>query len=355
MLGDVRTRLGGLNQAQLYFLKRFWLADGVAVKEARQRTVSFAPSFRRSLAGEVPEDLGFFLQQIVNAAAPAILYGLLALAYGLVYGLTNRINLAFGDMATLGAFAALSGAAFATRAGLGDGVVMVAMAALVAAVSASVWGALFGAKVALPLIARAPQVLLIATTGAGIAIQEFLARAQGSGDHWLSPVMTERFLLTDGPFPVEITAMQMLIVTGGFGLALMTLAAMRVSAFGRKWRAASDDGLMSEMLGINVRGLVVVTFALSTALAGVAGAIFTLHYGATSFHMGTMIGLKALVGAIVGGIGSPAGAFLGGIAVGLIETLWSAYHGLVWREVVILALLAIFLILRPEGLFGRRD
>jgi branched-chain amino acid transport system permease protein len=146
--------------------------------------------------------------------------------------------------------------------------------------------------------------------------------------------------------------MQVLIVAGGGTIGLATLVAMRQSAFGRRWRAVSDDARMAELVGINVQAVVVATFALATAIAGAAGAILTLHYGGTSFHMGTVIGLKALVGAIIGGIGSPAGALVGGVAVGIIETLWSAYHGIVWREAVVLALLAIFLVLRPQGLFG---
>ncbi|MBP0574154.1 branched-chain amino acid ABC transporter permease, partial [Mycobacterium tuberculosis] len=92
---------------------------------------------------------------------------------------------------------------------------------------------------------------------------------------------------------------------------------------------------------VDRRRTLVLTFALASALAGLGGAVLTLHYGGTSFHMGTVIGLKALVAAVVGGIGSLGGALAGGILIGVVETLWSAYRDIEWRDGMVLGLLVV--------------
>jgi branched-chain amino acid transport system permease protein len=111
---------------------------------------------------------------------------------------------------------------------------------------------------------------------------------------------------------------------------------------------------MSRLLGIDPARVLSVTFALAGALAACTGAIVLMYYGGVSFSLGTMIGLKALVAAIIGGIGSLPGALLGGILIGFTETFWSAYEASIWRDVVILSLLVVFLTLQPNGLLGNR-
>ena len=127
---------------------------------------------------------------------------------------------------------------------------------------------------------------------------------------------------------------------------------MRWSTAGRAWRAVADDRTMARLLGIDVWQVLAVSFIVASMLAALGGAILTLHYGGTSFAMGNTIGLKALVAAIIGGIGSLPGAALGGLCLGLVEAVWSAYEPIVWRDGVVFALMIVFLILRPAGLLG---
>ena len=109
---------------------------------------------------------------------------------------------------------------------------------------------------------------------------------------------------------------------------------------------------MAAMCGIRVERTVGATFALSGALAAVSGYMVTLHYGTVGFTMGTMLGFKALVAAVVGGIGSVPGALLGGALIGILETFWSAYLTIADRDLAVFGLLTLALIFRPQGLLG---
>jgi branched-chain amino acid transport system permease protein len=124
------------------------------------------------------------------------------------------------------------------------------------------------------------------------------------------------------------------------------------SRFGRHWRAFADDPGAAALFGVPPGRLLAATFLLAGLLAGLAGWIVAVYYGNVGFAMGTMLGLKALVAAVVGGIGSVPGAFLGGVLVGLVETLWSAYFDIAMREVVVYAILIAVFALRPGGLLG---
>lgn len=352
-LVGVETREGILSDIRLALLKRFWLADPVAVAEAMQ-DVERGPEARRTAPVTVAPETGFLLQQIVNAAAPSALYALVALAYSLVYGLIGRINLAFGDLVMLGAYGALIGVLIGLAGGVGAVGLLLPLAAAVAAASAALWSGVMGKVVFRPLRIRGAQPLLVATIGASIAIQEFVARVQGVKERWLPPILAETHLLAGGPFEVVVTSMQLVVIGGTALTVLAVLVSVARSRFGRAWRAVADDEGMAAMVGIDPGRVLVATFALSGMLAGLAGVIMTVHYGGTGFALGTVIGLKALVAAVLGGIGSLGGAVAGGLAIGLGETLWSAYLPIEWRDAAVLSLLAVVLILKPEGLFGTR-
>jgi branched-subunit amino acid ABC-type transport system permease component len=130
------------------------------------------------------------------------------------------------------------------------------------------------------------------------------------------------------------------------------LIAMRRTRFGRNWRAVADDPKAAALFGVSSRIVYNQTLALSCGLAGLAGTIITLYYGGIGFAGGTGLGIKALVGAIAGGIGSVPGAMLGGLLIGAIEALWSATLPIGNRDIVIYGLLAVLLALKPGGLFG---
>jgi branched-chain amino acid transport system permease protein len=129
----------------------------------------------------------------------------------------------------------------------------------------------------------------------------------------------------------------------------------RFSRIVREWRAYADDPLAAEMMGVSPAATTAKAFALSGALAGLAGATMTASYGAVGYSLSATLTLKALAAAIVGGIGSLPGAFLGGLVIGAVETGWSALFPIDYRDTAVYVLLTVFIALRPAGLLGQRE
>jgi branched-subunit amino acid ABC-type transport system permease component len=341
----VETEAGLLGEARLLYLKRFWLPAAE----------SEAPRVPQGGLPQIPASVAYALQQLVNALALAAIYALLATAYSLIYGLTGRINLAFGEIAVLGAYGAIGAVAAAVALGLHDPLGGLVVAFAFAAALSAGWSVVVGRFVVAPLHERhrLGQPILIATAAVALTAQEFLRVAQGPRERWMPPVFNEPIALAraDG-FVVTVTPMQIAVAALALAAALGVLWLLARSAFGRAWRAFADDPRTAALFGVDARRLIATTFVLAGLCAGLAGWIVAIYYGNISFSLGAMLGLKALVAAVVGGIGSVPGAFLGGICVALIEAAWSAYFDIAARDIVVFSLLIVVFVLRPGGLLG---
>jgi branched-chain amino acid transport system permease protein len=335
-----------LGDARLLFLKRFWLA----VPHTGE-TIALT----RGPLPELPGAIAYAAQQGINALVLAAIYGLLATAYSLIYGLVGRLNLAFGEMAVLGAFGAIGGVGAGIAAGLRNALAGLIVALMFAAFVASLWSWFIGRTVVAPLHARyrLGQPILIATIAAAVAIQEFLRLSQGVREHWLPPTFSEPISLARaGDFTVTVTPMQLTIASAAIAAALAVLWLFARTRFGRNWRAFADDPGAAALFGVSGERLLAAAFLLAGLNAGLAGWIVAVYYGNVSSAMGTVLGLKALVAAVLGGIGRIEGAFLGGIVIGLIEAVWSAYFDIASRDLVLFSLLIVIFVLRPGGLLG---
>jgi branched-chain amino acid transport system permease protein len=127
------------------------------------------------------------------------------------------------------------------------------------------------------------------------------------------------------------------------------------TALGRAQRACEQDQKMAALVGVNVDRTIAITFIIGAALAAVAGVMYLMHYGVVSFYDGFVPGIKAFTAAVLGGIGSLPGAVIGGLLIGLIETLWSAYFSIDYKDVAAFSILVITLIFLPQGLLGRPE
>lgn len=342
----VETDQGPLGEARLTYLKRF-------LSEA-EREGSEPPSSPPPVPS-LPAAAAYALQQLINAIALAAIYALLATAYSLIYGLVGRINLAFGEVAVLGAYGAIGGVAAAVALGLGDALAGLALAFVLAAAISGGWSLLIGRAVVEPLHARhrLGQPILIATAAVALSVQEFLRITQGARERWAPPVFNQPIALARaGDFVVTVTPMQIVVGVFGIAAAAGVLVLLGRTRFGRAWRAFADDPATAALFGVDGKRLLAATFGLAGLLAGLAGWIVAAYYGNISFSMGAMLGLKALVAAVVGGIGSVPGAFLGGVCVALIEAAWSAYFDISVRDIVVFSLLIVVFTLRPGGLLG---
>jgi branched-subunit amino acid ABC-type transport system permease component len=158
-----------------------------------------------------------------------------------------------------------------------------------------------------------------------------------------------------GDFVVTVTPVALTTAASCLLAALALVGVMRLSRFGRAWRACADDPLAAALFGIDRDLVFFQTFSLASALAGLAGCVFTIYYGSVGYAGGVVLGLKSLVAAIAGGIGSVPGALLGGVLLGGAESVWSALFPIEFRDLAIFVLLVLLLVLRPSGLLGSRE
>jgi branched-chain amino acid transport system permease protein len=346
LVGVVTDRRGPLSEVEVFLLRQYWLD---LYEGQGQATDQGAPTEEGGARGAL------YLAQIgVNGITLGGIYGLLAIGYTLVYGIIGRINLAFGEIAMIGAYATFIGIAAIALLGpsaLPLGLIVVLLAA--AAIGA-VHGFVTERLVFRPLREVPSQAPLIATVGLAIFLQEYLRLGQGASERWIQPVFTRAHELVGDPgFAVTVTTGQiliMLLVLLMYGLLWLLMARSR---FGRAARACADDVGMAALCGVDVDRTVALTFSLGAAYAGIAGFVILLRYGGVSFYDGLLVGFKALTAAILGGIGSVPGAMLGGLLVGLLEAGWAGYLAIAYKDVAIFALLAAMLALRPHGLLGQ--
>jgi branched-chain amino acid transport system permease protein len=342
-LTRLQTDEGVLSDMRLHILKRYWL-------ERSGHTTDPSPIANADRVPEIPRAAAVTLQHVLAALPQMAVYALLATAYALVYGLVGRINLAFGDFATLGGYGA-----FLAMAATGGGSLAVALLAalLAAAWTTVVHGALVGRIVFARVAYQRGQVALIASTGLALFIAEYIRIAQGPGMRWTPPLLnvpiglarSEHFIVAATPMALVVALMALIAAAG-------LLVLMRRSRFGRAWRACADDPFAAALMGLSPPRILLAAFVLASLVAGLGGAITTLYYGGVTHSGGLLIGLKALIAAILGGVGSVPGAFLGGLALGAAEALWSAAFPIELRDPAIYALLAIVLAIRPGGFGG---
>ena len=146
--------------------------------------------------------------------------------------------------------------------------------------------------------------------------------------------------------------MALLVAAIAAAAAAALVVAMRRLRFGRLWRAAADDPIAAAMFGIDPRAMLVRTMVLAALLSGIGGVLTTLYYGGVGYSGGLIVGLKALIAAIIGGIGSISGALTGALLVGIAEAVWSGLFPIEYRDPALFVGLVIVLWLKPSGLYG---
>ncbi len=297
----------------------------------------------------------YFLQQLVNGLTLGCVVALIAVGYTLVYSIIGAINFAFGELYMIGAFTGAVALVFLSIIGIGSMVAAIPLALMVAMAINAGYGWATERLVFRPLRHANALMPLIAAIGLSIVLQNYVFVAQGGRDIWLPPIAKSGFVLAkaDG-FSLYVNGQQGLLALVTLVLAAATWYLLACTPFGRAQRASSQDKAMAALVGINIDRVIAGTFALGGALAAAGGLMVASYYSGINFVMGFLMGFKALTAAIVGGMGSFAGALLGGFIVALVETFWAAYLQIEYRDIAVFSLLIVLLVFRPQGLLGER-
>jgi branched-chain amino acid transport system permease protein len=281
------------------------------------------------------------LTQIINGIQIGSIYALVALGYSMVYGIVKLINFAHGDIIMVGAYVC-----WYLIARLG----VPAWAAVLIAVLFSVVLGVTIEKVAYkPLRNSARISLLITAIGISLLLQN-LAQHIFKAD----PRIFANLFPGSKPF-LGFSVSNVTIVTIAVSVALMAGLSLLVSKtrIGKAMRAVSEDKATAELMGINVNTTISFTFALGSALAGIAAVLYICSYSQIEPTMGSMLGLKAFVAAVLGGIGIIPGAVLGGFLIGIAESLTKGFVSSNLADAVVFGILIIVLLIKPTGIFGK--
>jgi branched-chain amino acid transport system permease protein len=298
-----------------------------------------------------------FVQQLINGLTLGAIYGLIAIGYTMVFGIIGMVNFAHGDVFMVSAFIALVTFLILTT---WLGISSVALALLIVLVVAMALTALLNwtiERVAYrPLRGSFRLAPLISAIGMSIFLSNFVQVAQGPRVKSLPPLLHDGIVLMQRDGYQTVISYQQIVIWG-VTAALLVVFWFLVSktSLGRAQRACEQDQKMAALLGINVDRTISITFVIGAALAAVAGTLYLTYYGVVSFADGFVPGIKAFTAAVLGGIGSLPGAVIGGLLIGLVETFWSAYFSIDYKDVAAFSILAVTLIFLPQGILGRPD
>ncbi|ENP44533.1 hypothetical protein P038_01193 [Brucella abortus 99-9971-135] len=296
----------------------------------------------------------YFFQQVINGLALGSIYGLIAIGYTMVYGIIGMINFAHGDIFMLGAFMALIVFLIITTfIGMLPVALMLLLMMIVAMLLTGLCSWAIERVAYQPLCGSFRLAPLITAIGMSIALSNFVQVTQGPRNKPVPQLLNGSYELFGSGVTISLKQIVVIVVTAIL-LTIFWYVVNRTS-LGRAQRACEQDRKMAALLGINVDRVISLTFVMGAMLAAVAGTLYLSFYGVISFADGFIPGVKAFTAAVLGGIGSLPGAVVGGLLIGLIEALWSAYFSIDYKDVAAFSILAIVLIFMPSGILGRPE
>ena len=299
-------------------------------------------------------------QQLINGLVLGSVYALVALGYTMVYGILELINFAHGEIAMMGAMVALTVIGALVGAGVDLPGVVIALFGLLAAIPVCMALGFAIERVAYRPLRTAPRLApLITAIGMSIVLQNVAMLIWGRQYVSFPPILPQGRHEVLG---ATITDVQIAILCTSVTLMAVLVTLVNRTRLGRAMRATAQAPQIAGLMGVNVNTIISLTFVIGSALAAVAGVMVSAYYGLAHYYMGFMLGLKAFSAAVLGGIGNLAGAMLGGLLLGVIESLGAGYIGDItggflgshYQDVFAFFVLILVLVLRPSGLLGER-
>jgi branched-chain amino acid transport system permease protein len=301
-----------------------------------------------------------FLQQILNGLVLGSIYALIALGYTMVYGIMGLINFAHGEVVMFGAMITITIIGVLTGMGMSLPGPVIVLLALMLAVPVCMLMGFAIERIAYRPLRNAPRLApLITAIGLSIVLQNVAILIWGRNYIPFPP------LLPHDPIDImgaSITDLQIFIIISAVVIMAGLLFMVEKTKLGRAMRATSQNPAVAGLMGVNVNSIISATFVLGAGLGAVAGVMVAANYDQAHSHMGFLIGLKAFTAAVLGGIGNLGGAVVGGILLGIIESLGAGYIGDLtggflgshYQDIFAFAVLILVLVFRPSGLLGER-
>jgi branched-chain amino acid transport system permease protein len=304
--------------------------------------------------------MDIFLQQILNGLVLGSVYALVALGYTMVYGILQLINFTHGEVLMIGAMVSLTmvmllQSMFPELNGL-----WVMLMALVVTIPVCMILSATIERVAYRPLRNAPRLApLITAIGLSIVLQTLAMMIWGPNPKVFPDLLPTTPIEIGGAF---LAPKQLLILVVSAVLMAGLIILIQTTSMGRAMRAVSENPKIALLMGINPDRIIAITFMIGAALAAVAGMLVAMNYNIVHFTMGFIPGLKAFTAAVLGGIGNVPGAVLGGLLLGIIESLGAGYIGDItggflgshYQDIFAFAVLIIVLLFRPSGLLGER-
>ena len=286
-----------------------------------------------------------FLQYLINGISIGAVYAIIALGYTMVYGIAKMLNFAHGDVIMVGAYIS-----FCVTNYLG----LPAWVSILAAMAVCmVLGIIIEGLAYKPLRGASSLAVLITAIGVSYFLQNAAQLIWGSAPKNFTSIVTfEPFKLFDG----QLTITGEVIITIVASIIIMVALTLFTSKtrMGKAMRAVSEDRAAAQLMGINVNNTISMTFAIGSALAAIAGVLLCSTVPTLQPTTGSMPGIRAFTAAVFGGIGSIPGAMLGGILLGIIETMTKAYLSTQFSDAIVFLVLIVILLVKPAGLLGKQ-
>ncbi len=283
----------------------------------------------------------YWFQQILNALQLSSIYGLIALGYTMVYGILTMINFAHGDVFMIGAFFCFIAAVFLGLPFLPTLLLTILGTALLGTTIE---------RLAYKPLRQAPRVSAIITAlGVGIFLENFTLALAPYPQH--IPPLLDNITWTLGG--VTFSSLQSIIIVLSLGLMFLLDYIVYRTPVGMAMRAISWDKTFVPLMGVPVDFIISITFAIGAGLAGAAGTMYGLAYPVIDPYMGIMVGWKAFIAAVVGGIGNIRGAMIGSFILGTVEIMVVAFFPSTYRDFVAFTLLLLLIVVRPYGILGQ--
>jgi branched-chain amino acid transport system permease protein len=291
------------------------------------------------------------IQNLFNALQWGSFYSLIALGYTLVYGVLTLINFAHGDIFMVGAYISFFVATFFLTALNLPGWVVLAMSIPLTMILTACVGVTLERIAYRPLRRKGANRLYVVITAlmCGLILENGNLALLGASRKSF-PEMIEKVVYTIGM--VSLTNLKIAVIFSAILVFVLLQFIVTKTRIGMAMRAISYDKFAVPLMGIPIDAVIVFTFILGSSMAGLAGLLYSMSYPILDPYMGALIGWKAFIAAVVGGIGDIRGAFLGGFLLGFVEILVVAFFPSTFRDLIAFSILMIILVYKPTGLFG---